>query len=60
MLLKQQGNSKELEAIGFGMGDFYPRLKPDQPFKIVFNLEENQFMERKSLNLVLKDIKFIN
>lgn len=57
--LKQEGNSNELEAIGFGMGDFYERLKPHQPFSIAFNLEESEFMDRKSLNLVLKDIKFI-
>ncbi len=58
--LKQHGNANELEAIGFGMAGFHPRLSDKGPFKIAFNLGENEFMEHKSLILVLKDMKFIS
>ena len=54
----KQGNSEVFTAIGFGMSHFYPDLVNGKPFSICFQLEENNFRDKKTLQLFLKDIKF--
>lgn len=53
----KQKNSVSFTAIGFGMAQFYPDLVNGRPFSICYNLEENNFRDKKTLQLFLKDIK---
>ena len=51
---------KTLEAIGFGMGQFEQEINAGRPFEILFHIEENNYRGHKSLQLILKDLKFID
>jgi len=53
----KQKDSGTFTAIGFGMAHFYPDLVNGRPFSICYNLEENNFRDKKTLQLFLKDIK---
>jgi single-stranded-DNA-specific exonuclease len=53
----KQKNSAVFTAIGFGMGHFYPDIVNGRPFSICYCLEENNFRDKKTLQLSLKDIK---
>lgn len=53
----RQKNSASFTAIGFGMAQFYPDLVNGRPFSICYSLEENNFRDKKTLQLFLKDIK---
>jgi len=53
----RQENSLTFTAIGFGMAHFYTDLVNGRPFSICYNLEENNFRDKKTLQLFLKDIK---
>jgi single-stranded-DNA-specific exonuclease len=55
--VKQQ-HSDVFTAVGFGMSRFYPDLASGKPFSICYCLEENNFRDKKTLQLSLKDIKF--
>lgn len=46
-----------LGAIAFGKGDFYHKLSPDKPLKIVYNLGYNEWNGSKKIELRIKDIK---
>ena len=46
-----------LDAIGFGLGGHYDRLKNRQPFDCVFTIEENVWNGKTALQLKVKDIK---
>lgn len=56
--VKQQ-NSTIFEAIGFGLGAYEKLLKPNQPFAICYNIEENSWKDKKRLQLNLKGIKLL-
>jgi single-stranded-DNA-specific exonuclease len=53
-----QGDSQIFEAIGFGMAGFYDKIKPFQPFRLCYQIVENNFRDNRSLQLIIKDIKF--
>jgi single-stranded-DNA-specific exonuclease len=53
-----QNGSQPFTAIGFGMARFYPDLVNGRPFSICYQLEENNFRDKKTLQLFLKDLKF--
>jgi single-stranded-DNA-specific exonuclease len=55
-----QEDSQVFEAIGFGMAAFYEKIKPFQPFRLCYQIAENNFRDNKSLQLVIKDIKVYN
>ena len=55
----KQNNSGIFTAIGFGMAHFYPDLVNGRPFSIAYCLEENNFRDKKTLQLSLKDIKLL-
>ena len=57
-IAKQEGNSKQFDAIGFNMAVYEKDIKQGRPFKIAFGIEENNYMGRQSIQLKLKDIKF--
>jgi single-stranded-DNA-specific exonuclease len=54
----KQNGSQPFTAIGFGMSQFYPDLVNGRPFSICYHLEENNFRDKKTLQLFLKDLKF--
>jgi single-stranded-DNA-specific exonuclease len=58
LTLKQQGCAKTFDAIGFGMGEYYDMVSRGMPFSVVYAIEENTYMNKTSLQLLLKDIKF--
>ncbi len=58
MFLAQKGSKNRFEAIAFKMGTFLNEVSNKKPFNIAFHLELNDFQSEKSLQLVVKDIKF--
>ncbi len=46
-----------ISAIGFGMGNYYDKIKGFQQFDICYSVVENEWNGRKELQLVLSDIK---
>ncbi|WMJ72449.1 single-stranded-DNA-specific exonuclease RecJ [Cytophagaceae bacterium ABcell3] len=55
-----QEDSDVFDAIGFGMPEFYERIKNGEMFDICYCVSENNYNGRKSLQLMIKDIKFGN
>ncbi|REA59266.1 single-stranded-DNA-specific exonuclease RecJ [Dyadobacter luteus] len=54
----KQEDSPAFTVIGFGMAPCYKELLNNKYFSICYNLEENNFRDKKTLQLFLKDIKF--
>ncbi|WP_199118727.1 single-stranded-DNA-specific exonuclease RecJ [Pedobacter sp. ASV28] len=54
--VKQQ-NSAIFDAIGFNLGEYEILLKQNRPFSICYTLEENNWKDKKSLQLNIKGIK---
>lgn len=46
-----------MEAIGFGLGEYYSHLVEGTPFRICYNIEENVWNGRVDLQLNVKDIQ---
>ncbi|MGB3075728.1 MAG: single-stranded-DNA-specific exonuclease RecJ [Chitinophagales bacterium] len=49
-----------LNGIGFGMGSFLPLVKSKQPFDICYNLDENEWNDKKRIEMTVKDVKEAN
>lgn len=60
MYVKQEGMEQGLPAIGFGMADYFEMISSGMRFHLAYTIEENNFMGRKELQLVMKDVKFDN
>lgn len=54
--VKQQ-NSSIFEAIGFNLGEFEKLLKPNQFFSICYTIEENNWKDKRRIQLNIKGIK---
>ncbi len=54
--LTQDG--KTIDAIAFKMAELEDRIKESQAFDVAYHIEENEFRGHKSLQIVVKDIKF--
>ena len=52
-----QGTAQPIAAIGFGLGHKLDRIKDGQPFDVVFNIEENEWNGKKSIQLKVKDLR---
>lgn len=52
-----QPPSKTYDAIGFGMGHFYSLVQDNPSFDICYQVEENNWNNIRSLQLMLKDIR---
>ncbi len=52
----QQGNTKPVNGIAFGQGNQLAYIQ-DHPFQICYNLQENNWKGRKSIQVNVKDIK---
>ncbi len=57
-LVSQEGSDNVFQAVGFDLGDHYPKLAARDPFKMVFTVEENTYNGTTSLQLRVKDIIF--
>jgi single-stranded-DNA-specific exonuclease len=55
--LKLEKDNRAFDAIAFGMGDYYTKLLSEKSINIVYNIEENVWNGRKTLQLKIKDIK---
>lgn len=58
LFLKQQNSNKVVEAIGFGLAAYYDMIGAGMSFSVAYTIEENNYMDRVSLQLNVKDIKF--
>ncbi len=56
-IIVEQQNNYIFEAIGFNLGDYEKLLKPNQYFSICYNIEENNWRDKKRYQLSLKAIK---
>ncbi len=56
-LFVKQNNSEGFGAIGFGLGKKLDEVRNQQPFDIVYHIEENEFNGNVTLQLRLKDLK---
>ncbi|HEY8402451.1 MAG TPA: single-stranded-DNA-specific exonuclease RecJ, partial [Cytophagaceae bacterium] len=54
----KQGNSTPIDAIAFGFGQHFEKIKSGKPFHVCYSISENDFNGKKSLQLFIKDIKF--
>ena len=57
-MVKQDGTDASIDAIGFGLGQYYDMINSGMKFNLVYTIEENEFRGHKSLQLFVKDIKF--
>ena len=55
--LQHQGFSYHLEGIGFSMGSYWPLVQSGKPFDLAFHLEENNFRDKKNIQLQVKEIR---
>ena len=55
MTLLKEG--KFLDAVGFGMGEYYNHLKEGDFINVAFGLDINDYKGYKNVQLILKDIK---
>ena len=56
--VKQEGTNASIDAIGFGLGEYFDLVNSGMKFHMAYTIEENDFRGRKSLQLFIKDIKF--
>lgn len=52
-----QKGDKQLDAVGFGMGDLFPHLSSRAPISVVGELDINEWNGHKKMQVVLKDLK---
>lgn len=50
-------NGKTMEGIGFGLGATHPNIKEGQLVEACFQLSKNEFNDRTTLQLVIRDLK---
>lgn len=55
----QNGSDQVFQVVGFDMIEHYNRLSKGEYFKMVFTIEENTFNGITSIQLRMKDIKFL-
>ncbi len=53
----RQGNSPSFSGIGFNLGQYKDKITKNDPFDIVFSLDENEWNGNVSLQLKLRDIR---
>jgi single-stranded-DNA-specific exonuclease len=55
--LLQPGANYVYDAIGFQLGEFYSSIVSREPFDICYHIEENNFNNKTTLQLNIKDLK---
>lgn len=58
-LAGQRKNENVFQTVGFDMSEHYNRLSRGDEFKMAFTIEENTFNGTTSIQLRIKDIKFL-
>ena len=58
-LAKQRNNENIFQVVGFDMAEYYNQLASGDYFKMAFTIEENTFNGSTSIQLRIKDIKFL-
>jgi single-stranded-DNA-specific exonuclease len=58
-LAAQEGSDNVFQTVGFDAVEHYDRLSRRDPFKMAFTIEENTFNGTTSIQLRIKDIKFL-
>lgn len=56
-VFQEDNPNQKFNCIGFGMGSVLDEIDEGMPIRIVYNIEENHWNGRTSLQLALKDIK---
>jgi single-stranded-DNA-specific exonuclease len=46
------------DCIGFNMPDYYAKLEAQEPFDICYNIDENHYNGKTTLQLRIKDLRF--
>lgn len=54
----QENKNIAFSAIGFGMAHHCERIAAGDTFRIAYHIDENNYMGNKTLQLMIKDIKF--
>ncbi|HAN49509.1 MAG TPA: single-stranded-DNA-specific exonuclease RecJ [Amoebophilaceae bacterium] len=57
LCVHQQGSDHVLEAIGFGLAYYEPLVCAQLPFSMVYTIEENNYLGKRSLQLNIKDLR---
>jgi single-stranded-DNA-specific exonuclease len=58
LFLKKENSNIVMEAIGFGLAAYYDMISAGMSFSVAYTIEENNYKDRVSLQLNVKDIKF--
>jgi single-stranded-DNA-specific exonuclease len=58
MVVQQEGLSYKFDTIGFGLAKFYDEILLHKKFRLAYTIEENDYMNKRNLQLCIKDIKF--
>ncbi len=53
----QDRKLKFFDAVGFGLGDFYEKIKKGDKMDIVFEMDANEWQGRKELQLNIRDLR---
>lgn len=56
--VRQEGTDVAYDVIGFGFGEYSDLIDSGMRFHIAYTVEENEFRGRRSLQLMVKDLKF--
>ena len=56
--VKQNEDDEAMEAIGFGQADYYEMIASGMRFSMAYYIEENNYLNNKTLQLRVKDIRF--
>jgi single-stranded-DNA-specific exonuclease len=56
--LENEEKSPIQDAIAFNMGECYPYIQGGQPFELCYTVEANNWKGRRTLQLMVKDLKF--
>ncbi len=51
------GSGVQISGIGFGMARYYNLIKDGRPFELCYTISENEFMGKKSLQIMVKDVR---
>ncbi len=56
----ESANPVSMPVIGFGMAHFHEKILSGKPFKICFDIQENNFRNVTTLQLFLRDLKLMD
>ena len=49
---------RDRSGIAFGMGEAFPRISKGEYFDICYTLQENEFMGKSDIQMMIRDLKF--